>query len=86
MDAFFYIFIYLFCSQVCFNHLIDGCHFSYITKLKGKKSDTERNFEMEISIYVFICIITMSRDCNLGVGNENNLKGGKRISRILGQN
>jgi hypothetical protein len=28
----------------------------------------------------------MSKDCNLGVGNENNLKSGKRISRILGQN
>jgi hypothetical protein len=27
----------------------------------------------------------MSKECNLGVGNENNLKGGKRISRILGQ-
>ncbi len=51
-----------------------------------KKSDAKRNFEMEISIYVFICIITMSKDCNLGVGNENNLKSGKRISRILGQN
>jgi len=47
--------------------------------LKKKKSNTERNFQKEISIYVFISIITMSKDCNLGVGNENNLKGGKRI-------
>ncbi len=91
IDGCFYLFIYLFIYFVArFALIILWMVVTSAILLQNwrekKKSDAKRNFEMEISIYVFICIITMSKDCNLGVGNENNLKSGKRISRILGQN
>jgi hypothetical protein len=34
---FFFYFSYLACSQIWLNHLSDGCHFSYITKLDFRK-------------------------------------------------
>jgi hypothetical protein len=40
---FFFLLSYLFCSQIWLNHLMDYCHFSYVTKKKKKKKKNPCN-------------------------------------------
>jgi len=50
----FFLLSYLVCSQIWLNHLMDDCHFSYITKLEGKKKKNLVTYQGKNQKFVLI--------------------------------